>query len=146
MVLPLREVSSHPVLDNTRELSVFLQIYNGTFRMYIITVEIFFLAIIVISTSAASKHRTFRDAIVAVIASSSCWALFRAVGRVHENSRDMYVALQRFEPNALLSRYKRAYRPLRVDVGRFGHADMALCLTILSLTLVNTLNLVLTTA
>ena len=78
-----------------------MQIYNGTFRMYIITVEIFFVSIIVISTSAAVKYRTIRDGMVALIASSLCRSLFTAVGRVYENSRDIYVALQRLEPSPL---------------------------------------------
>ena len=127
-------------------MAVFLQIYNGTFSMFIIAVEIFFVSVIVISTSVAVKYRAIRDGMVALINSSLCWGLFTAVGRVYENSRDIYAALQGLEPNLLLSRYKRAYRPLRVNVGRFGHADMTLCLTILSLVLTNTFNLVLTTA
>ena len=139
-----RVQSSPAVVRNIQELAVFLQIYNGTFRMFIVTVEIFFVVSIVITASMAVKYRAFREGMVAVITSSLCRALFRTVGGIYENSRDIYVALQRLEPSAILSRYKRAYRPLRVDVGRFGHADLALCLTIVSLILGNTSNLVLT--
>ena len=72
-------------------------------------------------------------------------ALFKTMGGVYESSQNVYGCLQGLEGDACLKRYKRAYRPLRIEVGEFGHVGMALCLTILSLTLTNTATLVLTT-
>ena len=71
--------------------------------------------------------------------------IFKTMGGVYESSQDVYRCLQGLEGDPCLKRYKRAYRPLRIEVGQFGHADMALCLTILSTILTNTATLVLTT-
>ena len=108
-------------------------------------VEVLMVSSVSINASIAVQYTTFREALVVPIGSGLCVALFREMGQVHDSAREVYLALKNVEPRGALLRHEKAYRPLRIDIGRFGYADMMLCLTIMSTILGNTASLVLTT-
>ena len=136
---------AHDVVKKVRQLGVFLQIYNTTFKTFSLMVEVWLISINVIFASVSVKYFQLREGLIATMACVMCMGLFKSMGGVYESSGDVYGCLQLFNADPSLKRYKRAYRPLRIQVGQFGHADMALCLTILSTILTNTATLVLTT-
>ena len=128
------------------ELALFLRIYNGTFSTLALIVEAAMITMIVINTSMAVKYFALRESMRAAIACALCIALFKTMGRVDENSRDIYGTISNSNlDSAFLRRCRKAYRPLRIDIGAVGYAEMILCLTILSTILQNTVNLVMTT-
>ena len=133
------------MINNIRELAVFLQIFNGTFRAFALLVEILLISVVVVNASMAVNYLTFRECMVTAAGIAMCTAFFRTISGVYENARNIYAVLRPMTPNPYFSRHEKAYRALRVEVGRFGFADMYLCLTVLSTILGNTAYLALTT-
>ena len=129
-----------------QQLAVILRIHNSTFSLFALMLVAAFISLIMINASMAVKYLAVREGLTAVIMCALCMALFKTMGEVYETSRDVYGRLSGLEvDSAILRRYRKAYRPLRIDIGSVGYADMMLCLTILSTILENTVNLVMTT-
>ena len=142
---PGKESHALFMVKRVRELAVLLRIYNATFNMFTLMMEAWLVVLVVINTSIAVKYFALRGIMAAIFGCALCMALFKPIGEVYDSSRDIYGTISNLVPHsALLRRYRKAYRPLRIDIGNVGYADMMLCLTILSMILQSTVNLVMT--
>ena len=52
-----RASEAHHVVRRVRELGVFLQIYNGTFRVFALTVVIYFITVIVTNVAVTDVRK-----------------------------------------------------------------------------------------
>ena len=67
----------------------------------------------------------------------------RARGNVYEESRETLESWKRLEyKSKYFAKYRRFCRPLRIKFGRFFYAERILLLTVLSIVLVQSTNLV----
>ena len=68
---------AHRVISRVRQLGVFLRIYNGTFRVFALMMEIYFITVIVTYVAVAVKLRQPREIIMAPISCSVYMALLK---------------------------------------------------------------------
>ena len=124
-----------------QETVVLLQHFNGVFGYYTLSVEILGIIAIVVNTALTVLYDSPRAIVISLTSVIVLLHGFKSFGAVYEESkksRDSWIST-----GIIARRYYRAYRPGRICVGSFFHADKSLILTILSIVLNYTSNLVL---
>ena len=100
------------------------------------------LASAIINCSIEIIVLSLRASLVAMAALVILIAVFGNLGKVYEESRTWILTCRSMRQNSWLARQFIATRELRVKVGLFFHIDRSLVLTILSIILTNTANVV----
>ena len=125
-----------------RKLAVLMENFNGTFSIWVYLVEVMVIVAAVMNASIAILFQSARSALITAAALTVLLTVFGSLGNVHAGSRNLLVACRNMRDNAWLTRHSIATRELRVKVGLFFYADRSLVLTILSIILNNTANIV----
>ena len=129
------------VYARAQEIAVLLQHFNGVFGYYALSIEILGIVAVVVNTTLAVIYDSGRAFIISLAALIILLHAYKSYGAVYEESK---VSRDSWMSTAILTRqYRRAYRPGRISIGSFFHADRSLILTMLSIILNHTLNLVL---
>ena len=133
----------HEIATCSRELSVLMQHYNDTFKIWAVISESTWIFTAIVNASLA-----ICEALTAQHSNGHCSVnsppiyLFKRMGNIYTESHEL---LSEFLPACSTPWFRRtckAYRPLRVNVGSFYYADRTLVLTILTIILTNTASLV----
>ena len=138
--------SMQKIVKFSWELSVLMQYVNAKFALYILTLEVLGIVTVVVNATFTVTHHSPRAAAISTTLLILTLHSYKNFGNVYEESSK---SLRRWSSSMVpaksaFSKFCRAYRPLRVRIGRFYYADRSLMLTILSIILVNTANLALT--
>ena len=128
----------------TNQLSILLIWFNGAFRYWTLEWEVLFILLLVVNINVAVLTQSVRALLVAGPVFVMMMYLYTRMGEIYDESRDF---LRNHIPNSEVEWFKRirkAYRPLRVTVASFYHADRSLILTMLAIITQYTANMVLT--
>ena len=125
-----------------RKLAVLMANFNWTFSTWALVVEVMVIAAVVMNSSIAILFLSARAAPIGIAALTLLVTVFGSLGNVHSRSRKLILTCRGMRGNAWLTRHYIATQELRVKVGSFFYADRSLVLTILSIILTNTVNIV----
>ena len=110
-----------------------------------LTLEIIIVIAIVVNTTFTVLHGSSRSLVIASTLFVIIIYAYRTYGTLYEESRVTWESWKRAgRSSAWFRRYCRAYRTPRILMGSFFYADRALTLTIFSVVLNYTANMVLT--
>ena len=128
----------------TTLLSMLLIWFNQIFGHWTLVWQTTFISVFVIDITIAVVSQSVRALLVAASIGTMMAYLYTKMGKVFEESQGILHAWLPWCNDPWLKKRCEAYRALRVNVGSFYYADRGLILTMLSIALQNTSNLVLT--
>ncbi|CAG7730401.1 unnamed protein product [Allacma fusca] len=142
-----RHISTSEFIHHYRKLSLLQTCFNKVYGTWVLGCEAGLIWVVVINIFIMVVFGTVRSFVNTFITSWMFLQLFKMLGQVHDLSKEILWSWKGAPAqNHTIASTKciAAFRPLHVSVGSFYFADKSLFLTILSIILTSSANLILT--
>ena len=116
--------------------------FNSTFYLWTFSVEVVACIAVILNCSIAIVVLSLKTTLIATASLILRLTVFGNLEKVNEGSKRLILTCRSIRSDPLLRRKLIATKKVRVKVGSFFYVDRSLILTILSISLTNTANVV----